>query len=227
MSHDPYASFCPIAKVSEILEPRWTLLVLGELFAGAHRFNEIHRGLAGMSPTLLSRRLKEMEANGLIQREPDIARGVMSYRPTPRAEELRPVLVALGKWAHRHIDCDVTMEHLDARVLMWNVRRKADVGAMPPARQWVIQFTYPEQPEDARRFWLVVKRAAPVDLCIVDPEQDVDLYIQSNLRTMTSVFLGYTTVAQEVRRGGIELIGDAKLGQAMGSWFVPTMYAAA
>ena len=65
MSNESYHHFCPIAKACEILEPRWTLLVLCELLNGATRFNDIRRGVPSMSPTLLSKRLKEME--GLAQ----------------------------------------------------------------------------------------------------------------------------------------------------------------
>ena len=68
MSNDCYHSFCPIAKAGELLQPRWTLLILSELWQGSKRFNELRRGLPGISPTLLSKRLKEMQHNGLIRR---------------------------------------------------------------------------------------------------------------------------------------------------------------
>ena len=227
MSNDCYLSFCPVAKACEVLEPRWTLLVLCELFVGATRFNEIHRGVPGMSPSLLSKRLKEMEANGLLTRNVKGARGEITYALTAMAEELRPVVLALGKWAHRNVDRELTLDHLDARLLMWNVRRKADVALMPPARQWVIQFRFPDQKPEERDFWLVAKRGTPTDLCTLDPGQDVDLYVHADLRAMTSVFLGYSKLLGEVDRGKIQLTGDRRLASAMPDWFVPTMYAAA
>ena len=245
MSNDCYLSFCPVAKACEVLEPRWTLLVLCELFSGASRFNEIHRGVAGMSPTLLSRRLKEMEKNGLLTRSVKGLRGEITYATTQMAEELRPIVLALGKWAHRNVDRDLTLDNLDARLLMWNVRRKADVALMPPARQWVIQFSFSDQkpgpdqkpgseptasPDQKPReddFWLVVRRGSPTDLCFLDPGQDVDLFIHAQLRAMTSVFLGYTTLTGEVSRGNIQLTGVRQLAASMTDWFVPTVYAAA
>ena len=66
MVEGDYNQFCPVAKACELLQPRWTLLILGEMWSGSTRFNDIHRGVPGMSPTLLSRRLKEMEAGGQI-----------------------------------------------------------------------------------------------------------------------------------------------------------------
>ena len=66
MSKKPYGLFCPTSKASEVLEPRWTIQILGELWEGATRFNEIRRGIPNISPSLLSKRLKEMQENGLI-----------------------------------------------------------------------------------------------------------------------------------------------------------------
>ena len=225
MSNDTYLSFCPVAKACEVLEPRWTLLVLCELFVGSSRFNEIHRGVPGMSPTLLSRRLKEMEKNGLLTRTVKAPRGEITYATTPIADELRPVVLALGKWAHRNVDRDLTLDHLDARLLMWNVRRKADVTLMPPARQWVIQFSFPEQNPGEGDYWLVTRRGSPTDLCFLDPGQEVDLYVYANLRAMTSVFLGYTSLAAEVSRDTIQMTGVRQLAATMTDWFVPTVYA--
>ena len=61
MSNDGYNQFCPVSKACEIIEPRWTLLILSEMGGGSTRFNEILRGVPGMSPTLMSKRLKELE----------------------------------------------------------------------------------------------------------------------------------------------------------------------
>ena len=63
-----YPLFCPVAMASEIIEPRWTMLVLCEMWNGSTRFNQIQRGVPGMSPTLLSKRLKEMESKGLVRK---------------------------------------------------------------------------------------------------------------------------------------------------------------
>lgn len=60
--------FCPVAMACEMLEPRWTMLILFEMWSGSTRFNDIHKGMPAMSPSLLSKRLKDMEAKGLVQR---------------------------------------------------------------------------------------------------------------------------------------------------------------
>lgn len=227
MSNDCYTSFCPIAKACEMIEPRWTLLVLCEMFSGATRFNEIRRGLPGISPTLLSKRLKEMEDHGLIDRAEHPITGEIAYRPTPMADELRPVVHALGRWAHRNVDADVTLQHLDARLLMWNLRRKFDPATLPSARQTVIGFVFETQRPADRDFWLVVRQGYPVDLCLIDPGHDVDLFVHADLRAITSVFLGITGIATELARGAITLTGDRRLAEAMPRWMVRTSYAEA
>jgi DNA-binding HxlR family transcriptional regulator len=225
MSRDCYLTFCPIAKACDVLEPRWTIPILCEIFGGQSRFNEIRRFLPTLSPTLLSRRLKEMEANGLIVR---IEKGRdIAYLPTPMAEELKPVMRELGRWAHRHIDRDVTLEHLDARVLMWNIWQKANIAAMPPARQWVIRFAFPEAPPDDRTYWLVARHGDPAELCTVDPGQDVDLFVTADLRAMTQAFLGYTALSSEIARGAIQLVGDRRLSGSFADWVATSSLAAA
>jgi DNA-binding HxlR family transcriptional regulator len=85
MAKHGYGMFCPISKACEILEPRWTILVLAEMFCGSSRFNEIRRGLPGISPTLLSKRLKDMEVRGLVRRETGENSQHVTYTMTPMA----------------------------------------------------------------------------------------------------------------------------------------------
>lgn len=227
MSTEGYNLFCPVAKACEILEPRWTMLILGEIWNGASRFNEIRRGVPGISPTLLSKRLKEMEGHGLIQRFENRATGDISYRPTRMAEDLAPIVIELGKWAHRHIDKDLTLEHLDAKVLMWNVRRKIDISAMPRSRRSVVQFLFPELEKDEQSYWLIARPGTEVDLCLTDPGHEVDLYVNCDLKALTAAWMGYSTVRREMARDKIVLVGDPALKASFERWMVPSLYAAA
>ena len=226
MSSDCYDSFCPVAKACDIIEPRWTLLILGELWHGANRFNEIRRGVPGISPTLLSRRLKEMELHGLVRRVAGDA-GELGYSTTAIADELKPVVQALGKWAHRNIDKEVSLEKLDARLLMWNMRRKIDASVFPRGTTTVIQFTYPELAENERHYWLVARPGEPVDLCLLDPGRDVDLFIRADLRAMTSAWMGWSSLRSEVDAGSVILIGDRSLIATLDKWLVRSIYAGA
>ena len=63
-----YGQFCPIAKAAEIFATRWTPLILRELMAGTHSFNDIQRGVPLISRAVLVARLRELEAQGVIER---------------------------------------------------------------------------------------------------------------------------------------------------------------
>ncbi|ORE97702.1 helix-turn-helix domain-containing protein [Aurantimonas sp. 22II-16-19i] len=226
MSKDGYNQFCPVAKACEVLEPRWTLLLLCEMWAGSTRFNEIRRGVPGMSPTLMSKRLREMEGRGLITRSQSPG-GDIHYRTTPVAAELEPIVHAFGQWAHRNLDADVTLEHLDARLLMWNMRRKINVAALPAKRRNVIEFIYPELPRDERRYWLIARAGMPVDLCSSDPRHDVDLFVTAELKAMTSAWIGLSSLRAQIDRGGIALVGDPVLSATIEAWMVRSSFAPA
>lgn len=220
MSEGGYNQFCPVAKACELLQPRWTLLILCEMWSGSTRFNDIHRGVPGMSPTLLSRRLKEMEASGLIRH------AASGYYPTAMAQKLEPIVHALGQWAHENIDCEVSLRDLDSRLLMWNVRRKIDLSAFPDRRS-VVQFIFPDQPADKRLYWLIARPGCDTDLCVSDPGFAVDLFVESSLKTLTSVWMGWSPLRPALAQGDIYVSGDAALAASIERWMVLSRFAGA
>ena len=165
MSDRPYGLFCPTSKATEVLNPRWTIQILGELWDGSTRFNEIRRGLPGISPTLLAKRLKEMQENGLVERVEDPASGAIDYIRTKKAEELDPILQGLARWAQRHITAEIALEDRDADVLMWTVHRRINQAALPK-RRIVMRFNFTDATSPARTYWLMIKPDAPVELCV-------------------------------------------------------------
>jgi DNA-binding HxlR family transcriptional regulator len=207
-----------VAKACELLQPRWTLLILCEMWSGSTRFNDIHRGVPGISPTLLSRRLKDMEASGLIVRDG------ADYRPTAMAQKLEPIVHTLGQWAHENIDCEVSLRDLDSRLLMWNVRRKIDVSLFPN-RRTVVQFTFPDQPTEKRDYWLIARPDSDTDLCVTDPGFVVDLFVESELKTLTSVWMGWSSLRPALARGEIFISGDAALAASIERWMVLSSFA--
>src|SRR3954467_6374623 len=96
-----YHQFCPVAKAMELLDERWTLLVVRELVSGSEHFNELRRGVPRMSPTLLSKRLQQLVRAGVVERHEED--GDVRYLLTPAGHELRPVVEALGAWGTRWI----------------------------------------------------------------------------------------------------------------------------
>jgi DNA-binding HxlR family transcriptional regulator len=113
-----YGQFCPIAKASEIIAERWTLLIIRELLMGGRRFNELQRGLGSISPALLAARLKSLEAEGLlVRRRPSGQRG-FEYFPTTACEELRPIIVSLGEWGLCWARHNLRADDFDVELLM-------------------------------------------------------------------------------------------------------------
>jgi len=226
MTESGYGQFCPVAMAAEVLCTRWTLVMLSEMLSGSTRFNEIRRGVPRMSPALLSKRLKELEEWGLIERtEKKDAEGG-EYHLTPAALELEPVITALGNWSQRWVDSELTLQNLDAQLLMWNVRRKLSPDPMPK-RKTVVQIIFPELAQNKQNYWLIVSPGQDVDLCSIDPGFDVNLFVSADLKAMTSAFIGPSTLDAEIAADRILLTGDNEVSGQFKKWFVQSRYAAA
>jgi DNA-binding HxlR family transcriptional regulator len=211
-----YGQFCPVAMAAEVFCSRWTALVVRELLSGSTRFNDLHRGVPRMSPTLLAKRLRELEIAGVVVAVPTGQPGVVDYRLTPAGEELRPVVMSLGVWGQRWVDHRLSLKNLDPSLLMWDMRRNLDPKPLPE-RRCTIQFHYPEPPAGKRDWWLVVD-GSEVDLCVTNPGFDVDLFVRGSLRAMTAVWMGLTTVKREVDAGALTISGDPGLVRKMEQW---------
>jgi len=225
MSNAGYNQFCPVAMASEILCSRWTLVLLRELVVGSTRFNELRRGVPRMSPALLSRRLKDLEAAGIVQRSPVRGEpGVYEYRLTKAGRDLQPVVEAVGAWGQRWIETEASLANLDANLLMWDMRRNIDPAPMPDRRS-TIEVIFSDQPAARRKFWLVVEPGKEVDLCSVDPGFDVDLYLSTDLRTMTEIWMGYTAIARAKEQGRLTVTGNRQLEAKLKSWLSLSRFA--
>lgn len=218
MAQGSYKQFCPVAMAAEILCTRWTIVLLRELIVGSTRFNDLRRGVPRMSPALLSQRLKELEAANVISRTPSASEpGIFEYRLTKAGRELEPLVRAFGVWGQRWVDSELSLQHLDAPLLMWDMRRNLKLDPLPKRRS-VIKFQYPELPMGTRSWWLIVDPKAAVDLCSIDPGFDIDLYVSTDLRTMTAIWMGLDTVRAVVRSERMHLTGDRGLAANMQNW---------
>ena len=216
MNQPGYKQFCPVAMAAELLCTRWTMVLLRELVAGTTRFNDLRRGVPKMSPTLLSQRLKELEAAGILERKAiKSEKGLYEYRMTESGKDLRGIVEAMGFWGQKWVQARQSLKNLDPSLLMWDMRRNLNPSPLPK-RRTVIQFMYPELPASKRSWWLVVEADGEVDLCWSEPGFDIDLYVSSDLRTMTAIWMGVTTVAKE--RDKVVLTGDKEIGNKMQTW---------
>ena len=216
MTQRGYQQFCPVAMAAELLCTRWTMVLLRELVAGSTRFNDLRRGVPKMSPTLLSQRLKELEAAGVIERrELKSEKGIFEYHMTESGKDLRAVVEAVGFWGQKWVEARKSLKNLDASLLMWDMRRNLNPKPLPDRRA-VIQFLYRELPVSKRSWWLVVEPHGDVDLCWTDPGFDVDLYVSTDLRTMTAIWMGLTTVKKESEK--VALTGDVEIAGKIQTW---------
>ncbi|MBC8038560.1 MAG: transcriptional regulator [Rhizobiales bacterium] len=214
--HGSYGQFCPVAMASEIVGKRWTILILRELLCGTTRFNDLRRGVPRMSPTLLSKRLKELVQAGVVEISTGSQNRIAEYHLTRAGEDLRDIIMNLGGWGHRWVESKASLRNLDPSLLMWDMRRSLRPEPLPP-RRCTIQFQYPELPQAQRNWWLVIDEGK-VDLCGFDPGYEVDLLVRGPLRSMTSIWMGMSTVAQELDKGKLHLDGDPAIASAMQQW---------
>ena len=223
MTNASYKQFCPVAMAAEILCTRWTVVVLREMLCGSTRFNDLRRGIPRMSPALLSQRLKDLESAGIVTRRS--ARGEAGeYHLTDAGRELKPLIEGFGVWGQRWIESEISLQNLDVSLLMWDMRRRLNPAPMP-RRRTVIQFRYSGLAAARRSWWLVVDPASGVDLCSVDPGHEVDLYVATDLRTMTAIWMGLETVRKAVGDGRLVLTGDRKLAADIQIWLGLSVFA--
>jgi DNA-binding HxlR family transcriptional regulator len=212
-----YGQYCPLSLAVELLCRRWTLIVVSRLLGGCSRFNEIHRGVPRMSPSLLSRRLSELEKAGLVRTRALRGEPGREYLLTAAGRELEPIILQMAVWGQRWAR-DMNDEDLDPGFLVWSMHLRMNTGAMPPGRT-VIELSFTGAPPDSDHFWLV-HRDGQVEMCLKDPELDVDLLVTSDLRIFVEAWRGLRDFPTEIRQRRIRLQGPEELREGFPSWLM-------
>lgn len=217
-----YGQFCPIAKTMEVLDERWTVLIIRELVAGSHHFNEIRHGLPRMSSALLSKRLRSLERAGIVVRRTEGSRTAYDLTPGGRALEL--IIRSLGEWGVQWRS-ELGDEDLDPHLLLWDIHRNIDVAALPEGRV-VLAFTFTDIEPRTRNWWIVVSADRDVDVCDVDPGHPVTVAMSSTLRTMVDVWRGQLSWSQALRSRRLQLSGPDAARHALPQWLILSPFAA-
>lgn len=214
-------SLCPTLKASDIIGDKWILLILREFFLGAHRYSEIQNALPNISPTVLSKRLKTMQKNGLIVHEKSVGQQKGRYFLTPSAKELGPIIDQLARWGLRWARDQMCDINIDAGAFMWDFHRTMRADQLPDGTH-VICVILTDQ-SDANKWWVIVNNAT-VDLCNEDPGRDVGLYVTATLTALAEVWMGDTPLATALKSKDIVLSGVGYLQKGAEAWFPYSRY---
>jgi DNA-binding HxlR family transcriptional regulator len=199
-----YGQYCPISRALDLLGERWSLLIVRDMLVGTTRFNDLARGLPGLSRSLLVKRLHQFERAGLVERSG------RQYLLTESGRELEPIVFGIGEWGARWTFGDPDPAELDAQLLVWWMHTRLDTSGFPGKRHvFHIRFT-----DDRRRFWIVVESGVP-SVCLADPGFDVDVTITCDVGSLYQVWLGRLPVKEAIRSGRIRFDGPGALTRRM------------
>ena len=217
-----YGSFCPVALGSEVLADRWTPLILRELLLGNTRFNDIARGMPGISRSLLVQRLRHLERKGVIELWPSPTGRGNEYHLTPAGKDLQEVLEGLGRWAVHWLYEQLDPHDVDAITLTWWMHRRIDTDELPPSRV-VIEFKH-TAPEP-KLIWMVLDRGE-ASVCVQHPGFDPDVLVTTTTPALAEVFSGVTRWSEARAAGTIGVDGPTTLVRALPRWFLWSPWAA-
>jgi DNA-binding HxlR family transcriptional regulator len=208
-----YYQFCPVSKALEVLDERWTLLIVRELLMGSRHFNDIRRGVPRMSPALLVKRLQRLERVGVVERFPDGNKVI--YRLTPAGKDLQQIVDGLGDWSLRWLP-ELGDEDLDPHLLFWDMRRQVSRDDLPPGRT-VVHVLLGDVDPKSQRWWLVLA-AEDADVCDFDPGLPVAVTLETTLRCMTHLWRGELSWREAIRAGDLVANGSRTAIRAVPRW---------
>lgn len=211
-----YGQFCPVAKAAELFCARWTPLIIRDLAFGATRFGELQKGIPLASPTLLARRLRELEAEGVVARRRTRSGRRWTYHLTPAGEELVPLMMALGTWGRRWSRRELEAHEADVGLLVWALERGAHPESFGGGRT-VVELQLTDQPSSRRRWWFV-NEDGRCELCLHDPGFEVDLYLVTTLGDMIRIWRGDLSLTAALERGRLVAHGAAPARRALRRW---------
>ncbi|MFK7844895.1 MAG: winged helix-turn-helix transcriptional regulator [Rhodothermales bacterium] len=212
-----YGQYCPLALTTELLGQRWMILVVSRLIDGCTTFNEIHRGVPRISPSLLSQRLSELESAGLMNKIKREGKRTFSYQLTDAGWALEDIVMQMAVWGQEWAR-DMTLDDLDPAFLAWSMHVRINSELMPEGRT-VLEFDFSGAPKGHHRFWLV-NTDGKVDMCLKYPGFDSDIVVHADLRVFVEAWRGFRDLKGEINAGRIKLEGPSALKRAFPDWLM-------
>ena len=211
---EPYGQYCPIARGAEIFGDRWTPLIIRELLHGVCRFNDLERGLPGISRPLLAKRLRQLEQADVVERRLTANGRWAEYHPTTAGRELERVIESLGQWGARWAFGDPLKQERDPALLLWWIRRGVNRHLLPP-RRVVVRFDV--RGAKRQRLWLLLE-PHDVSVCLQDPGFDVDLVVTAHVADLYRVWFKRVPLDEALRDEIIRVDGVPALARAFPRW---------
>jgi DNA-binding HxlR family transcriptional regulator len=211
-----YGQYCPIARASDLLAERWSIIILRNILIGCRTFNEIADGAPGLSRGLLSKRLRDLAAAGVLEIRPKPDGPGSTYEPTQAGRELSDVMLALEHWGSKW--AELTPEHAHPGVVLWGwVTCYLDRDRLP-RRRVLVRFEYSTLSGPGRRGWLLIERG-DAEVCEKYPGGDEDLVVVVNEPVAFARWhLGELEWGVALRSGAIEVRGSRELARALPTW---------
>lgn len=219
-----YGQFCSVARAAEVVASRWTLLVLRELLAGSTKFNDLRKGLPQMSPSLLSKRLIELNEAGIIDKKIASKGRGFQYFLSDSGKELSPIIETLGIWGQKFVVTEFEKHELDPTLLMWDIQRRIETSYFPEKGRFVAEFFLKGAPNERKNWWLVITNR-DVDLCVHHPGFEADIFIEANLKALTDVWMGVCTLESAKKENKLTLNGAGKYVHSFKKWFLLSPFA--
>ena len=217
-----YNQFCPIAKASELLGDRWTFLIMRELLSGGCRFNEFLRGLGNISPSLLTTRLRNLEKAEILERKKIKGQQGYEYYLTNAGKEALPIIEALGKWGMDWARDQINDDELDVELLMLYLGR----SIMPEkltGSETIIHFKFNDL-KKLQDWWILVENGK-VDVCLEDPGKEVDVWFNTDVRTMMEVWMGDKSYKTAIDSKNLKIVGSSSLTRNVSKWMCNSDFA--
>ena len=215
-----YGQYCPIARGAEIFAERWTPLIIRNLYLGCGNFSEILEGAPGLSRTLLSQRLKQLERLGIVASTPKPGRRGCHYALTAAGRDLFKVCGTLGEWGARWLE--IAPEHLDPFVALWSMCNALRRDRLPD-RRVVIRFDFTGGRRN-ERYWLLIEQG-DTEICKTHPGFDEDLYIKAEAEAFVKWHAGQLSWVDAIRNGRIQLHGLSWISRAFPTWNARSAFA--
>lgn len=207
--------YCPVSMGVDLLGEKWTLLIVREIITGSHQFNDIHRGLPGLSRTLLSTRLRHLERAEIV------AKRDRRYELTQSGEELLDVILAFGAWTVRWRFPRPQPDQNDPYLLLWRIRAGLDHSQIPADRRITLHFALTNPNTHA---WITIDGDTS-SVCFQDPHYAIDIELTGDTNTWYEIWYGHQTLATARRSGHVTVNGPQNLTEAFPNWLTLSPFA--